>query len=104
MKNPVATEDRLAQRESRIQTITPGRARGRLLGGNLTVLSAIVGTPFLPDFAGALLFLEDIDERIYRVDRMLTQLEARRDSRARQRAWSSATAPTANRATGATRR
>lgn len=75
MKNRVGTEDRLAQREFRIQTITPGKARGRLIGGNLTVLSAIVGTPFLPDLAGALLFLEDIDERIYRIDRMLTQLK-----------------------------
>jgi muramoyltetrapeptide carboxypeptidase len=74
LRNQFATDDRLAQRDFRIQTITPGKARGRLLGGNLTVLSAIIGTPYLPDFEGSILFLEDIDERIYRVDRMLTQL------------------------------
>ncbi len=50
----------------------PGRVRGILLGGNLTVLSALIGTPFMPSFASAVLFLEDIGERPYRVDRMLT--------------------------------
>lgn len=73
-RNPVATEDRLVQRDWRTQTIRPGKAAGRLLGGNLTVLSALVGTPYLPRFDGAILFLEDIDEAEYRVDRMLTQL------------------------------
>jgi muramoyltetrapeptide carboxypeptidase len=72
--NPAATEDRLAQRKWRVQTITPGVARGRLLGGNLTVLTALVGTPYFPDFRGAILLLEDVDEAEYRVDRMLTQL------------------------------
>lgn len=72
--NPVAAEDRLVQRKFRTQTLTPGKARGRLLGGNLTVLSALVGTSYLPDFRGAILFLEDVDEAEYRVDRMLTQL------------------------------
>jgi muramoyltetrapeptide carboxypeptidase len=72
--NPVAAEDRLVQRKWRTQTITPGKARGRLLGGNLTVMTALVGTPYLPSFDGAILFFEDIDEAVYRVDRMLTQL------------------------------
>lgn len=57
-----------------ISTIRPGRGRGRLLGGNLTVLTALAGTPWLPDFNGAILFLEDTGEAEYRVDRMLTQL------------------------------
>lgn len=57
------------------RTITPGRARGRLLGGNLTVLSTLMGTPWLPDFGGAILFLEDVNEAEYRIDRMLQQLE-----------------------------
>ena len=74
MSNPKGEEDRLVQRENRTRTIAPGRARGRLLGGNLTVLSALVGSPYLPAFDGAVLFLEDVDEDIYRVDRMLTQL------------------------------
>jgi muramoyltetrapeptide carboxypeptidase len=72
--NPVAAEDRLSQRLWRTQTITSGRARGRLVGGNLTVMTALVGTPYFPDLDGAILFLEDIGEAIYRVDRMLTQL------------------------------
>lgn len=66
--------DRLVQREGRIDTISSGRVSGRLLGGNLTVFSALVGTPYFPDLDGAILFLEDIGEAPYRIDRMLTQL------------------------------
>lgn len=72
-RSPQGMEDRLAQR-SGIRTFRPGRASGPLLGGNLTVLSALVGTPFLPSFEGAILFIEDTDEAQYRIDRMLTQL------------------------------
>ncbi|MCA3255989.1 MAG: LD-carboxypeptidase [Alphaproteobacteria bacterium] len=72
--NPPGKENRLVQREGRIRTFTGGKAQGRLLGGNLTVLSALVGTPYVPDFTGAILFLEDVDEAEYRIDRMLTQL------------------------------
>jgi muramoyltetrapeptide carboxypeptidase len=67
-------KDTLVQTENRIQTITPGVARGRLLGGNLTVLAGIVGTGYLPDWSGAILFVEEVEENIYRVDRLLTQL------------------------------
>jgi muramoyltetrapeptide carboxypeptidase len=74
LRNPPGDEDRLVQREGRTRAFRPGAARGRLLGGNLTVLSALVGTPWLPDFSGAILFLEDIEEAEYRIDRMLTQL------------------------------
>ena len=56
------------------RTITPGTAQGRLLGGNLTVLSTLLGTPFVPDFEGAILFLEDVNEEEYRIDRMLQHL------------------------------
>ncbi len=73
-QNPVASDDRLVQNKWRTRTITPGTARGKLLGGNLTVLTALVGTQYLPDFKGAILFLEDVDEAEYRIDRMLTQL------------------------------
>jgi len=59
-----------------LSAIGPGRAhgrvRGRLFGGNLTVLTALMGTPYAPPLAGAVLFLEDHGERPYRVDRMLT--------------------------------
>jgi muramoyltetrapeptide carboxypeptidase len=56
------------------RAIRPGRTRGRLAGGNLAVLAALCGTPFAPPLEGAILVLEDINESIYRVDRMLTQL------------------------------
>ena len=73
-QNPSTSEDRLIQRQWRTQTLRPGKASGRLLGGNLTVLCALMGTPYLPDFNGAILFLEDVGEAPYRIDRMLTQL------------------------------
>lgn len=62
------------QTEHRIQTLRGGKARGPLLGGNLTVLTAIMGSEYLPDWDGAILFLEDVNEAVYRVDRMMTQL------------------------------
>ena len=64
----------LAPRGDRVQTFGGGTATGRLLGGNLSVISAMVGTSFLPDFTGAILFLEETNEAEYRIDRMLTQL------------------------------
>jgi muramoyltetrapeptide carboxypeptidase len=70
---PAPSEDRLAPR-SGIRTFRPGTASGRLLGGNLATLAALVGTPYLPDFTGAILFLEETGEAEYRLDRMLTQL------------------------------
>ncbi len=73
-RNPIAEQDRLVQRQGRTQTLRPGKASGKLLGGNLTVLASLVGTPWLPDFSGAILFLEDTDEAPYRIDRMLTQI------------------------------
>ena len=75
MENPRERGEFLVQTEHRIQTITPGAARGRMLGGNLTVLTAIIGSPFLPAWDGAILFLEDVGEDIYRVDRMMTTLK-----------------------------
>lgn len=55
--------------------LVPGVAAGRLAGGNLAVLSAMVGTPWAPTFRDALVVLEDVGEAAYRVDRMLVQLE-----------------------------
>ncbi|HHP7239332.1 S66 peptidase family protein, partial [Longibacter sp.] len=49
--------------------------RGPLLGGNLSVLTRLIGTPFLPDLTGAVLILEDVGEAPYRIDRMLTHLD-----------------------------
>jgi muramoyltetrapeptide carboxypeptidase len=56
------------------RTIREGVATGRLLGGNLSVLSALIGTPYAAELRDCLLFLEEIGEAPYRVDRMLTQL------------------------------
>ncbi len=63
------------QPQFRPRTFTPGRAEGQLLGGNLSMVCAMLGTPYLPDAKGALLFLEEVGEAPYRVDRMLTQLQ-----------------------------
>jgi muramoyltetrapeptide carboxypeptidase len=60
--------------ENRVTTLVPGRARGRLLGGNLCLMAHLCGTPYFPDLRGAILFLEDVEEAYYRIDRMLTQL------------------------------
>ena len=57
------------------EVITAGKCRGQLIGGNLSLLSAMDGTPFaLDNLKGKILFMEDIDERPYRIDRMLTQM------------------------------
>lgn len=74
LANPEGHEDRLVQRSGRIRTFRGGKASGRLLGGNLTVLSTLMGTPWVPDFEGVILFIEDVSEQPYRIDRMLTQL------------------------------
>ena len=76
-ENVKDTSDRnvLTQVENRIRVITPGKASGRLLGGNLTVLTAILGSPYVPAFDDAILFLEDVGEDWYRVDRMMTSLK-----------------------------
>jgi muramoyltetrapeptide carboxypeptidase len=74
-RNPQDKGELPAPKEDRILTIRPGTARGPLLGGNLAVLSSICGSPYLPAFDGAILFLEEINEYIYRVDRMLSTLK-----------------------------
>ena len=51
-----------------------GRARGRALGGNLALLTSLLGTPWEPEFDDCVLFLEEVDEPLYRLDRMLTHL------------------------------
>lgn len=71
---PFETRAGLIDKTNRILTITGGKARGRLVGGNLTLLASINGTPYEPDYEGAILFLEDVDEAPYRIDRMLTEL------------------------------
>ncbi|MCK7597199.1 LD-carboxypeptidase [Microbulbifer sp. CAU 1566] len=62
------------ERENRITRFAGGRAQGRLIGGNLTLMSSLIGTPYEPDYREKILFLEDVGEAPYRVDRMLTQM------------------------------
>ncbi len=63
---------------SGLEILSPGRQQqaGRLVGGNLTTLTHLIGTPWLPDLSGSILFLEDTAEQPYKLDRMLTQLVA----------------------------
>lgn len=75
IKNPMPNYDTLAQHDMRVQTIVPGTAEGTLVGGNLTVLTALAGSRYMPDMTGKILFLEDVGEAIYRVDRMLSTLQ-----------------------------
>lgn len=61
--------------DSAISTYSSGIASGELFGGNLSVLSSLIGTDYLPDWNGKILFLEDVKEEPYSIDRMLTQLK-----------------------------
>lgn len=56
------------------RVIRGGVAHGRVAGGNLSLLAALAGTPYMPELDWAILVLEDVNEALYRVDRMLTQL------------------------------
>ncbi len=66
--------DVLVSSANRIVTLRGGRAEGPLVGGNLSLLQCLVGTSWFPDLAGAILFIEDVGEDLYRVDRMLAHL------------------------------
>lgn len=57
------------------RTVVPGMAEGPLLGGNLSVLTRLIGTPFMPVLRGCVLLLEDVGERPYRLDRMWMHLK-----------------------------
>lgn len=57
-----------------LEVMRPGVAEGRLVGGNLSLLQTLIGTPYMYDMAGSILVIEDVDEPIYRIDRVLTQL------------------------------
>jgi muramoyltetrapeptide carboxypeptidase len=66
-------ESREIEIEAR-EVVRPGVGEGELVGGCLSVVVAMLGTPFAPRFDGRILFLEDTGEKAYRVDRMLVQL------------------------------
>ncbi|MFN9743314.1 MAG: LD-carboxypeptidase [Acidobacteriota bacterium] len=70
--NPVESNELRPQHP--LRTIVPGKATGPLVGGNLTLISTLMGTPYEIDTRGAIFFIEDVGEEPYRIDRMLTQL------------------------------
>ena len=66
--------DVLVPQQHRVVTICGGIAEGPLAGGNLSLLQCLIGSPYFPDLDGALLVLEDVNEDLYRIDRMLGHL------------------------------
>jgi muramoyltetrapeptide carboxypeptidase len=58
-----------------LQTLKKGKASGILLGGNLSLITAILGSPYNPSYKDSLLFIEEIDEETYRFDRMMNQIK-----------------------------
>ncbi len=75
LANPREKDDNIVPKGGRITTVRGGKARGPLVGGNLAVLTSLAGSPYWPKFDGAILFLEEINEYLYRVDRMLSTLK-----------------------------
>lgn len=63
----------VVDKENWIYKLAPGKGKGRLVGGNISVFSTLVGTPFEPELKGRILFLEEVGEDPYRIDRWLTQ-------------------------------
>jgi muramoyltetrapeptide carboxypeptidase len=74
LERPAAPADVLVPARDRVLAIRGGMAEGPLLGGTLSLLQCLLGTPFMPDLEGAVLFLEDVGEEVYRIDRMLAHL------------------------------
>jgi muramoyltetrapeptide carboxypeptidase len=74
LMRPEAPGDITIGYDGKVKTLRGGVANGQLIGGNLTLLCASLGTPWQPPFRSRVLFLEDLDEVPYRMDRMLTQL------------------------------
>lgn len=63
------------QENEKLPSITSGITTGKVIGGNLAVLAALIGTAFVPNFKSKILLLEDVNELPYKIDRMLKQLE-----------------------------
>jgi len=68
------TSEGQVERKNRITRFGAGKVRGRLIGGNLSLMAHLSGTPYSPDYDRAILFLEDVGEATYVLDRYLTQL------------------------------
>jgi len=74
LEPPSKKPTELVDRSNRILKLAPGKASGPIVGGNLTMVSSLMGTPYEIDTTGAIFCLEDVDEELYRIDRMLTTL------------------------------
>jgi len=75
---PMAQENALKalqEPQYRVRTLHGGVATGRLIGGNLSLVSALAGTPYAADYRDAILFIEEVNEEPYRIDRWMTQLD-----------------------------
>jgi muramoyltetrapeptide carboxypeptidase len=70
---PFTPREGTVDRENHVWKLAGGKAKGRLVGGNIAVFSTLVGTPFEPEMKGRILFLEEVGEDPYRIDRYLTQ-------------------------------
>ena len=75
LANPPERSDGLVSKRGRTTTLRGGTARGVVAGGNLAVFAAMAGSGYWPRLDGAILCLEDVNEYIYRVDRMLSTLK-----------------------------
>ena len=75
MKKELVTYTYPDKDDDKPYTITSGKAKGILMGGNLTVLAGIIGSEYLPHWKNKILFLEEAKEEPYSIDRMLTQLK-----------------------------
>ncbi|MFX0558234.1 S66 peptidase family protein [Maribacter sp. CXY002] len=74
IENPKILDTNKTNPEYERYVITPGKAEGRLCGGSLSLINALVGTPYEIDFTNKIVCIEDVEEAPYRIDRMLTQL------------------------------
>ena len=70
-KNSISGED---ENIYGVTTISEGKGKGRLVGGNLSIMVSLIGTEYDVDYSGKIIFIEEVGEEPYRVDRMLTQL------------------------------
>ncbi|MEW6113010.1 MAG: LD-carboxypeptidase, partial [Thermodesulfobacteriota bacterium] len=75
LMRPLPGRDLLSAVRDGVNVLKHGRGSGPLVGGCLSMICALLGTPHCPDFSDCVLFLEDVNEPLYRVDRMLTQLK-----------------------------
>lgn len=75
MLSVLTSQSDIKIKTNRAVILTPGKVSATLLGGNLSTLCHLTGTPYLPYFKGCILFIEDRGEPLYRIDRMLTHMK-----------------------------